>query len=79
MERLGREKFHGWNCQAHQNYKSRVKFDRDWYDINSLTELSLIEVRLIDERFTKYENDRDDGGSGGEGCEVAPNNSNPVR
>ena len=54
-ERLGREKFHGWNCQAHQNYKSRVKFDRDWYDINSLAELSLIEVRLIDERFTKYE------------------------
>ena len=29
-----REKFHGWNCQAYQNYKSRVKFDRDWYDIN---------------------------------------------
>ena len=55
MERLGREKFHGWNCQAHQNYKSRVKFDRDWYDINSLAELSLIEVRVIDERFTKYE------------------------
>ena len=24
-----REKFHGWNCQAYQNYKSR-----DWYDIN---------------------------------------------
>ena len=33
-ERLGREKFHGWNYQAYQNYKRRVKFDRDWYDIN---------------------------------------------